>query len=236
MYKPLLLILLSTLYSIEALAEGNQTESTQTKKLLHSIEVDINDDDTIIIGREINLKCKKIPIAVYSFWSGNYAGEHIDKECKATFVKTAGVLSSMSVAKGVETFGEIEVLNFLDELQADEDMLLIDIRKPLWFETRTIPGAINIPFEYVYRADENPDEFKKTLKRLGIQGDKEPYDFSKAKIITIFCNGSWCTQSTHMIKPLLALGYPAEKIKWYRGGMESWLGLNMSFVKGVSKK
>ena len=235
MFKTSLLILLLTLYSMEAIAEKNVTEANQSKTVLHSVEVDIA-NKIMLVGREVKPKCKKIPIAVYSFWSGNYAGEHIDKECKATFVKTAGALSSMSVAKGVETFGELEVLNFIEELQAAENMLLIDIRKPLWFETHTIPGAINIPFEYVYRANENPKEFKKALKKLGIQKDKKSYDFSKAKIITIFCNASWCTQSTHMIKSLLALGYPAKKIKWYRGGMESWLGVNMSSVKGVTEK
>jgi len=38
----------------------------------------------------------------------------------------------------------------------------------------------------------------------------------------------WCGQSPTNIKDLLALGYPAHKIKWYRGGMQDWeiLGLN----------
>lgn len=234
MFK-LLLLLMYILFTVEIMAEEKHIDSNKSKTLLHSIEVHL-EENTIMVGRKINPKCKKIPIANYSFWSGNYAGEHILKECKATFVKTAGALSPIRVAKGVETFGELEVLNFIDELQADDDMLLIDIRKPLWFETRTIPGAINIPFEYIYRADEHPKEFKKALKRLGVKEGKNSHDFKEAKIIAIFCNASWCTQSTHMIQSLLALGYPANKIKWYRGGLESWLGLNMSFVKGVLEK
>jgi hypothetical protein len=36
-----------------------------------------------------------------------------------------------------------------------------------------------------------------------------------------------------MIRVLLELGYPAEKIKWYRGGMQSWLGLSMTSTKGT---
>ena len=35
-----------------------------------------------------------------------------------------------------------------------------------------------------------------------------------------------------MIKQLLKIGYPAEKIKWYRGGMQSWLGLGMTSTRG----
>ena len=223
------IVLLTIIYTLSSMAEGNAS-------LTNSIEVELADDTSIVIGRKIDAKCKKIPIAIHSFWSSNYAGEHIADECKSTFVKTAGRLSPISVAKGVETFGELEVLNFVDELQADEDMLLIDIRKPLWFEKRTIPGAINISFEYIYKADEYPKEFKKALKRLEIKGDKKPYDFKDAKTIAVFCNAVWCTQSTLMIKSLLKLGYPANKIKWYRGGLESWLGLNMSFVKGISEK
>jgi hypothetical protein len=34
--------------------------------------------------------------------------------------------------------------------------------------------------------------------------------------------------SSTMIKNLLALGYPAEKMKWYRGGMHDWLTLSMT--------
>jgi hypothetical protein len=29
---------------------------------------------------------------------------------------------------------------------------------------------------------------------------------------------------------LLALGYPAHKIKWYRGGMQSWKSLGLTTV------
>lgn len=231
MLKLLLLTTLTTLYLF-----GDNNISSNSKKMIlkHSIEVEL-EDESIRISREIPPKCQNIPIAIHSFWSSDYAGEHIDDECKSTFVKTAGEISPIVMAKGVETFGELEVLNFIDELQADDNMLLLDVRKPLWFEQRTIPSAQNLSFEYIYKADEYPKEFKKALKRLGIKGDKKPYSFKEAKTITIFCNAVWCGQSTYMIKSLLKLGYPPKKIKWYRGGMESWLGLNMSFV-GISHK
>ena len=47
----------------------------------------------------------------------------------------------------------------------------------------------------------------------------------------LYCNGSWCSQSTRFIQVLLGYGYPAEKIKWYRGGMQAWEALGLTTVK-----
>jgi len=33
------------------------------------------------------------------------------------------------------------------------------------------------------------------------------------------------------MKTLLAFGYPAEKIKWFRGGMQTWQVLGLTTVK-----
>ena len=57
-------------------------------------------------------------------------------------------------------------------------------------------------------------------------------DFSNAKTAVMFCNGMWCGQSPNNIKNLLKFGYPAHKIKWYRGGMQNWEILGLSTVKG----
>ncbi|MED5532474.1 MAG: rhodanese-like domain-containing protein, partial [Pseudomonadota bacterium] len=47
----------------------------------------------------------------------------------------------------------------------------------------------------------------------------------------MFCNGMWCGQSPNNIKNLLKFGYPAHKIKWYRGGMQDWEILGLSTAK-----
>ena len=60
------------------------------------------------------------------------------------------------------------------------------------------------------------------------------WDFSEAKDILLWCNGMWCGQSPRAIKGLLAMGYPAEKIFYYRSGMQSWQLLGLSVV--VPKK
>jgi rhodanese-related sulfurtransferase len=55
-------------------------------------------------------------------------------------------------------------------------------------------------------------------------------DFSHAKTLVMFCNGNWCGQSPAAIRKLLSLGYPAAKIKYFRGGMQSWHALGLTVV------
>jgi hypothetical protein len=57
------------------------------------------------------------------------------------------------------------------------------------------------------------------------------FDYSGAKTLVLFCNGMWCGQSPASIKTLLKYGYPAEKIKYFRGGMQTWEILGLSTAK-----
>ena len=56
------------------------------------------------------------------------------------------------------------------------------------------------------------------------------WNFENARTLVFYCNGVWCGQSPTNIKQLLALGYPAHKLKWYRGGMQSWKSLGLTTV------
>jgi hypothetical protein len=40
--------------------------------------------------------------------------------------------------------------------------------------------------------------------------------------LVIFCNGPTCDQSRREISGLLSVAYPAERIFYYRGGMQMW--------------
>lgn len=62
-------------------------------------------------------------------------------------------------------------------------------------------------------------------------------DFSNAKTVVLYCNGSWCGQTSESIKALIQLGYPEEKIKYYRNGMQGWvtLGLTTVYANQVSR-
>ena len=182
-----------------------------------------------MVKRIIPEICQKIPINNHMLWSENYASKEVPEACKSTYVHTKGKLLPMHLDEDLETYGELEVLTTLQEMQTNPNLLLIDSRNEEWFEYRTIPGAINMPFRYFKYRDNYEFHFEYALKHLGVTKDKEgEYDFSKAKTLVLFCNGPWCNQSPSMIYALLEIGYPAEKLKWYRGGMQDWLGAGMT--------
>lgn len=216
---------LSSLY-----AENNST-------LLHEHALDVqytdskNSEHTITIARDTDIRCKKILLASGTFWSENYANSSVPEYCKKTFITTYGNLSPIKIDDDVETYGELEVLEFIEEMQEDSSMLLIDTRKPFWYKDISIPTAINIPFEYFAKQKEFHKDFLEALKILGVKGEKKPYNFQNAKTLTLFCNASWCTQSSSMVNELIQLGYPTQKLKWYRGGLSSWLGLHMTSTR-----
>ena len=191
-----------------------------------------NKNEITVLKREIDPKCKLIPITNDMFWEESYASREVPDICKATFITSAGQnISPMILHKNIDTYGEMEVLAFIEKMHDDDSMLFIDTRDEEWYGYNTIPGAINIHYGYIMWSETFPDEYKASLQRLGVMLKEKSYDFSQAKTILLFCNGSWCSQSPKMIKALLALGYPAEKMKWYRGGMDDWLGLSMTTTK-----
>lgn len=57
------------------------------------------------------------------------------------------------------------------------------------------------------------------------------FDYSAAKTLVMFCNGMWCAQSPASIAALRKFGYPTDKIKYFRGGMQTLEILGLSAVK-----
>jgi len=185
-----------------------------------------------LVERKIPAECKKIPINNEMLWTGNYANPEVPAPCKSTYVHTKGKLQPMHLDEDLETYGELEVLAFIKEMQQNNKMMLIDSRKETWYNYMTIPGAVNMPFVYFKERENYEFHFEYALKHLGVFQNKEgEYDFEDAKTILLFCNGPWCSQSPTMIHALLEIGYPAEKIKWYRGGMQDWLGAGMTSTR-----
>lgn len=131
----------------------------------------------------------------------------------------------ISAGAGVETLGEIEVLAFLEKNVAQGTGLLIDSRVPEWFAKGTIPGAVNVPFTTLEPTNPYRDEI---LKALGGVKTASGWDFSAALDLAMFCNGPWCDQSPRAIRNLTEAGYPPEKLRYYRGGMQLWLLLGLS--------
>ena len=138
------------------------------------------------------------------------------------------------IAEGVETIGELEVLDFLSRINTgDNTILVIDSRTPDWVMYGTIPGSINIPWTTLNpEAGADPFTIEDILqKKFGVKNREGLWDFSDAKTLVLFCNGIWCGQSPSNIKTLLRYGYPASKLKWYRGGMQNWENLGLTVIK-----
>jgi len=187
---------------------------------------------TFLIKRHIPKACKKVPITHDTLWSGHFAHKSVPDVCKSTYVHTKGKLLAISLDPDVETYGELEVLAFIKDMQHNKEILLIDSRTEEWYTQLTIPSASNVPFVYFKRPKEFEFEFEEALKFFGVTIHKDnQYDFSKAKTLILFCNGSWCSQSPDMIYALLEMGYPAENLKWYRGGIQAWLGTGMTTTR-----
>ena len=149
----------------------------------------------------------------------------------------------IDAATGVTTVGEVELIDFLKNQVAQGTGLLIDARTPDWHLKGTIPGSINIPFTVFTVVPTDADErgkaqlrLRESLRLFGVKnGSLTTWDFSEAKELLLFCNGVWCDQSPRAIKGLIALGYPASKLRYYRGGMQEWMVLALTVVTPTAK-
>jgi rhodanese-related sulfurtransferase len=158
----------------------------------------------------------------------------------------------IEVAPGVNTAGEVEVFEFMENHVNKGTGLLIDARLESWHKRGTIPGSINIPFkEFERKIGPELDSimkligakprssvgmveatWDKTLKAVGVDIRKQGFwDFNEVKDLMLWCNGPWCGQSPRAIKALLAHGYPADKIHYYRGGMQMWQIMGLPTAK-----
>ena len=161
---------------------------------------------------------------------------------KKAFAKTSRkcppfCIQPSTLAPGVETIAEVEMLGYLSKMSAgDSSIIVIDSRTPDWVKKGTIPGAINLPWTKLNPAKgADPISIAEIMEEVfNVKQVEGLMDFSKAKTAVLFCNGMWCGQSPNNIKNLLKVGYPAHKIKWYRGGMQNWETLGLTTVPGSS--
>ncbi len=126
-------------------------------------------------------------------------------------------IQPMSPAEEVTTIGEMEILDMLQ----DPDAIVVDSRLAKWYDSGTIPGSLHIPF----------GEVADRLGELGCEPDFDGWDCSAAKKVALFCNGPWCGQSPTAIRSMLSAGFPADKVYYYRGGMQVWRLLGLTVIK-----
>ena len=138
--------------------------------------------------------------------------------------------TSFQIAANVKVVGELELFDFISNKSSKGKGIVVDGRLPAWYAKATIPSAVNLPFPLF---DNNIDSplIKRLLVILGAdQKNHNQWDFSAAKELLIFGNGIWGIQAVRTIQNLLTLGYPAEKIYWYRGGLQDWLQIGLTTV------
>lgn len=128
-------------------------------------------------------------------------------------------IQPMVPAPGVTPIGELELMDFLQ----DPEVVVIDGRVRPDFLGGAIPGAINVPY----------NEAADRLGELGCEPDFEGFDCSGdgVKSAALYCNGPWCGQSPTAARRMIEAGFPAEKIYYYRGGMQAWRMLGLTVVE-----
>lgn len=153
----------------------------------------------------------------------------------AAFAKTSRAcppfcIQPYHVADGVETIAELELIDFLENEVSNGTGILIDARTPNFYVAGTIPGAVNLPFNLLENDGNNPFLGPILTQLGGRQNADGTWNFDNATNLALFCNGPWCAQSPTAIRNLLSVGYPANKLKYYRGGMQNWLILGLTVV------
>ena len=207
---------------------------------LVGIEADYKTNDQqskqIIIERHIHPKCLDFAMSPELLWSEDFADSSVPKECKKEIVTSKGMIQPMNIHPQVETYGELEILNFIKHAKANPKYLLVDSRTNPWFDQQTIPTSINIPWNEIYLQEYFEDEYKRALEIFGIKdlGD-DKFEIVDPKVLAIYCNGPWCVQSVRMIHRLIDMGYPPQNLKWYRGGMHDWNSLALSVVEDAGR-
>lgn len=139
-------------------------------------------------------------------------------------------IQPMQLAPGVETIGELELLDYLRHAGKGDGALVIDSRDADWLvRSGIIPGAIHLPWERLHPTHAEAEDIAAILTlQFGAGRAGMLWNFENAKTLVFYCNGPWCGQSPTNIRQLLALGYPAHKLKWYRGGMQAWKSLGLT--------
>jgi rhodanese-related sulfurtransferase len=219
--KPLLIVLLLISFT-QSVAIANE----ETKGDVKGLKVKITRNmESIVIGhngkkvkiqRNQNTKNKINPDFAYT-----------SRKCPPFCIQP------IKLAPGVETIAETEMIDYLIKKEnGDDNIVVIDSRGASWVKKGTIPGSINIHFKKLSLKHGDEAEIAEIFEdTFGVMRTAEFWNFKNAKTLVLFCNGMWCGQAPTSIKALLKIGYPAHKLKWYRGGMQSWEILGLTTVK-----
>ncbi|MFT4607932.1 MAG: rhodanese-related sulfurtransferase [Gammaproteobacteria bacterium] len=211
-YKGLIILIFSFVTTISHAANVNITAEIESVSVEHG-------ENQVVIKRNQDLNNTINP-----------AFAKTSRQCPPSCIQPA------KLAAGVDTIAEIEVLDYLKQRgNGDDSILIIDTRLADWVAKGTIPGAINIPWTKL-DSSQGADSISIGAilqEKLNARNLGGLWDFTTARTLVLFCNGIWCGEASNSIINLLRYGYPAHKIKWYRGGMQSWESLGLTTIAPV---
>ena len=118
---------------------------------------------------------------------------------------TWGHIAPMRLAPGIETVGELEVI---EHLRGGGP--LVDTRLLQHARKGTIPGARVLPH------DELAD-------RLG--------EIDRTGPTVLYCNGPQCAATPDAIEVLLGAGRDPASLRYYRGGIHDWVTLGLPLAR-----
>ncbi len=156
----------------------------------------------------------------------------------------------------VDTVGEREIVDFMLTTMRDNKGKLIDVRSKTTHANGAIPGSDNI---YIRRFNQPKDSeaFRAMLKSFGAE-PREPagwfdnllatlgirdnsmmtdhWDFTNAKTLVLWATSATDSTAADAARILYEAGYPAEKLKWYRGGLAAWQYWGFTTVSSNKRK
>jgi rhodanese-related sulfurtransferase len=133
-----------------------------------------------------------------------------------------GTIRPMIPTQGVTPVGELEVISALQSA----DYIVVDTRTSATQYAGTIPGSISVPY----------NEIVEQLDALGCIGSVVKWNCTEAYNVVLYCNGPNCGQSPRAMAAMVEVGFPADKISYYRGGMLAWTSLGLTTRESVHQE
>ncbi len=207
------------LYGVEigCKLDSIERECSRENPLTDSANIDIS-----ITKQE---KSKRVKITrdlksvVVSFQKREFLIERIDdRECPPYCIAPMKI-------DNIKTVGELETIEFMKSLKKNRNRLVVDVRSSVEYKQNSLPTAINIPYSMLTPNSKYREEI---LKLLGVRKLKKGWHFKYVYKLLIFDNGILDNRAIKMINSLIKIGYPKNKILYYRGGVDSWRELGLT--------
>jgi rhodanese-related sulfurtransferase len=101
-------------------------------------------------------------------------------------------IQPINLKNGVQTIGEVEVLQFMKNKVNKKKGLILDVRDRAKYKNESLPSAVNIPV----KIGKNDGAMKKIFKSLGMVGLGDgSWNDRRAMELVVYCDGPRCVKS-----------------------------------------